>query len=57
MYKAVILSLCLLVAQAAHASSVGQSMPMPTGPYPETGTFCGFMKLCDGSATRQRVSR
>lgn len=46
MTRILILTASLLFAQAVQAGGLGQSVPVPSGPYPEQGTFCGPFKLC-----------
>ncbi|MEL6533033.1 MAG: hypothetical protein AAFN09_15780 [Pseudomonadota bacterium] len=61
MTRILILTASLLIAQGvqaggAQAGGFGQSVPIPSGPYPEQGTFCGPFKLCGPDlVTRDRT--
>ena len=48
--RALILTVLMFFANPAQIQA--QTMPtMPPSTYPETGTFCGLLKLCPKAAT------
>lgn len=47
--RPLILSTLIVLASLTQAPAQ-TAMPMPPSTYPDSGTFCGFMTLCDKAA-------